>query len=215
MNNDPHQYAKTPEQIAQSLELLLQNSDYLTAIANKSSWMFTENCDKRLQHYARLIEPLDRVLGQDEEMPRANAFYTGELVGRYISSAAFPHVAQSEMFKHIVSDEVKPLQNIDERQDDDILQTIHENAESMLDNGQRGYAIVPESYNNILEKIANIVDVDPVNQRSFYAGVGLIYGATSRAHETKELEKFRKEVEAQGDDGHNWDLELYGLLNGN
>jgi hypothetical protein len=194
---------KSHDQIAGKLRIFSTNTEpnkgpfYVAVTASR--WKSLQKFNDAISQVAGAIEPIDRSsVSVDEMAPRANAFYKGAIIGRYIASERFSTLTESELLRRVSLFSA----GLATYNGDDTLQSTHEKAEQILMEGFDGYDELPEDlYKEILDELADSVNADPAVGNSFRAGIGFVYHTAMSAQVEKDL----KEMETESGQIHDYD----------
>lgn len=152
-----------------------------------------------LTDLAYFIQPVDRVLGIDEEFMIGNAFLRGSILGLHVVTQCLPPEVKQNMPRvHLAS----PPDTTDPQQ------ARFEISASIMDAGDRGFGLYPR-LSNLIESWENEIIPAPQSQIFVRRGFGVMMYAMTEAGELLAREHIAEGVRQ----GVDWDSELRDLLN--
>jgi hypothetical protein len=158
----------------------------------------------------KIIEPLDKVLGVDKELPVARAFRTGGLLGLRVAETCVDDIDHALLSVAFVPEYESP--------DDDKHHLRHAWSETIVHLGLEAYAKVDNQFDPLFDEWEDQLVPDVRGQRYLRSGFGLpisyLY-ARDRANQDAQHAAELAEMEAQAtilDQGFDWDAEFSKLF---
>jgi hypothetical protein len=158
------------------------------------------------------IEPTDRTLGHNKELPAAKAFHTGCMLGFEIVSAAKERAFLGQLQ---LSDVVDPSKLADDSQDDVTAEYI--NAEVILSSAALGLEAA-SALEPLLEEVEMPAVGDGTMLNYFRSGFGVVMHMFAAALERQRQAEREQRAQSQaaailGAEGFDFDAGLFKLLN--
>lgn len=144
-----------------------------------------------LSELAQVIEPVDRTLGYDEDLPCANAFLAGSVLGMRIVREFAPVDVQIKMESILVANDTE---------DEDWFERMHQLAVSALHSAERGFQLVPD-LEPLVEEWAEQAVPEVIHQPFFRRGFGMVMYMLHEAFQVYATEQLMNADR----DGVNWD----------
>jgi hypothetical protein len=148
-----------------------------------------------------IVEPTDRTLGIDSELQTANAFYVGCLIGLHVVEQCTPRAIKEKVPGVQLALPPGP------KRDEDALQNEHENAETIVMNGERGLDSFP-ALAHLIGAWEDEITSDITRQPFIRRGFGLMLYAIHEANQAR----IQADMERVADAGQDWDWD--GALKG-
>lgn len=143
---------------------------------------------------AYFIQPVDRILGIDEELLVGNAFLQGSVLGLHVISQCLPPEVKYTMLQiHLA----EPIDTTDPEQ------ARFEFSSSIMAVADKGFSMYPE-LSKIIESWEDEITPDPRNQIFVRRGFGIMMYAMTEADE----QLARKSIAQAVREGVDWDSEL-------
>jgi hypothetical protein len=151
-----------------------------------------------LHDVAAAVEPIDRALGVDRQMPAANAFFKGAMLGFHISIQSSPPKVRRKILQVVIHENSG---------DDDEFQRAHDVAESIIDLGEEAYTLVPELA-ELIEEWEDQLSPDIRYQPFVRRGFGVLMYMMNEAYVRVAQEEIERGAQTGSVD---WDAELGSL----
>lgn len=158
---------------------------------------------KMVEEMGLVVEPYDSELGSDPNLHVANMFAAGALLGLHVMKRCCPAKIEQKALEVDISK--------DNHNDDD-QSRLSFVADSLVHEGDRGFASVPEELANLIESWEEQITPDIRYQPYFHRGFGVMMRLIDKASDLIEHEKYQAELDIIFRDGLDWDSEFKDLL---
>lgn len=145
-----------------------------------------------------VVEPTDRVLGEDKDYPAASAFFQGAVLGLLVTQECASKEIRLKMLE---------LQVGEDNEDEDTLHRFHNLADSIIDLGEQGCAKFPE-LTELIESWEDEIVPDVRYQPFVRRGFGMMMHLMHTANEQVMTEELERAVR----DGVDWDADFSQLF---